>query len=290
MSALPYEHVSASQLKTFAGYGGCELAWYYQHIEKAPKKPYGLPLALGNAFDKAVQAGAEAKIASRANPDPDLLGEAYGDEMNRLRQDGEYDLADAHTGMIEQGRRASMDYAPTTLAHVEPIETQRKFLIGFDEVPWKVKGWIDLVAVAQGRADLPGVVIYDAKATSSSSTKFDNAAAANDLQLGLYDVAVTTGGQRVLGRGFHAARVLKTQYELSESLVESSDAQRQTTLNLLGGIAGRMEDACRTGNFLPTAFLNGSWKCSAKYCDFYESRCPYGARARVSVPIAGAAA
>jgi hypothetical protein len=103
-------------------------------------------------------------------------------------------------------------------------------------------------------------------------------------------VAVTAGGQRVLGRGFHAARVLKTQYELSESLVESSDAQRQTTLNLLGGIAGRMEDACRTGNFLPTAFLNGSWKCSAKYCDFYESRCPYGARARVSVPISGAAA
>jgi hypothetical protein len=294
VSALPYEHVSASQLKTFAGYGGCEMAWYYQHVEKAPKKPFGTPLALGRAFDKAVQAGAEAKIKDRglAHPDPDLLGEAYGDEWAALRSDPEYDLANAHTGMIEQGRRASMEYATAILPRVEPLETQRSFLIGFEEVEWKVKGYIDLIEVAQGTASLsddPGVVIRDAKATSSSTTKFDNAAAANDLQLGLYDVAVTASGQRVAGRGFHAARVLKTQYELSESLVESSDSQRQTTLDLLGGIAGRMEDACRTGSFLPTAFLNGSWKCSSKYCDFYDSVCPYGARARVSIPMGSAA-
>jgi hypothetical protein len=265
------------------------MAWYYQHVEKAPKKPFGTPLALGRAFDKAVQAGAEAKIASKTDPDPDLLGEAYGDEWATLRRDAEYDLANAHTGMIEQGRRASMDYATAILPRVEPLETQKRFEIGFDEVEWRVRGYIDLIAVAEGSSSLPGVVIFDAKATSSGTTRFDNAAAANDLQLGLYDVAVTASGQRVAGRGFHAARVLKTQYELSESLVESSDTQRQTTLNLLGGIAGRMEDACRTGSFLPTAFLNGSWKCSAKYCDFYESRCPYGARARVAIPIGDAA-
>lgn len=289
MTALPYQHVSASQLKTFAGYGGCELAWYYQHVEKAPKKPYGTPLALGRAFDKAVQAGAEAKIKTKTTPPPDLLGEAYGDEWEALRQDGEYDLANAHTGMVEQGRRASMDYAPSILAHVDPVETQRRFEIGFDEVEWRVRGYIDLIAVAEGASTLPGVVIFDAKATSSAKTRFDNAAAANDLQLGLYDVAVTASGERVVGRGFHAARVLKTQYELTESLVESSVQQRQTTLDLLGGIAGRMEDACRTGSFLPTAFLNDSWKCSSKYCDFYDSVCPYGAKARVAIPIGDAA-
>lgn len=289
MSALPYKHVSASQLKTFAGYGGCQLAWAHQHIDKWPKRPYGTPLALGRAFDKAVQAGADAKIKQGETPPPDLLGEAYTDEWRMLRQDAEYDIADAHAGMVEQGLRASMDYSPAILDHVQPVETQREFLIGFEEVEWRVKGFIDLIAVAEGAITLPGVVIFDAKATSSSITKFDDAAAANDLQLGLYDVAMTAHGERVVGRGFHSARVLKTQYELAESLVASSDQQRQTTLNLLGGIAGQMEDACRTGNFLPTAFLNGSWKCSSKFCDFFD-RCDYGARARVSVPISGRAA
>jgi hypothetical protein len=289
VSALPKPHVSPSQLSQFAGYGGCELAWYYSQVEHAPRRPSGTPRAIGQAFDAAVTVGAEAKIKDRATPPPDLLGEAFGDEWRKLTQDDEYDLRDAHTGMVEQGRAASMAYAPDLLAHVEPRETQKRFEIGFREVDWKVKGRIDLVAVAQGRGSLPGVVIIDAKATGSSSTKFNADSAANDLQLGIYDVAETAMGDHVVGRGFHAARVLKTKYELTEAIVESSDAQRQTTLNLLGGIAGRMEDACRTGNFLPTAFLNRSWKCSERYCDFYDSVCPYGRRARVSVAMGRAA-
>jgi hypothetical protein len=179
--------------------------------------------------------------------------------------------------MINMGVDASMTYGRDWIPRTHPVETQKRVEVAFDEVDWTLVGYIDLIEAAA--TPIPSVRIIDHKATASSSTKYEAGA---DLQLGLYAAALTVLGEEVSEVEFRTARVLKTKHEVVSSAAPSTTQDRQRSLQILSGVGAKMEDACSSGRFLPTAFLTRSWKCSSRYCDYYEA-CEFGSRARTTI-------
>lgn len=283
LAAAGINRLSFSSLNSFAGYGGCELAWYYDRIERHPRRPAGPGMFVGKAWDAACNAAAAHKLDTGTNPTPDLAAEAFIDAAAEQEKDGDYDLRSSDERKEEtargkqRGPEAAKQFATTTMPTIQPVSTQRKVEVSFEEVDWTLVGYVDLVEHGQS-----GIVVTDHKATLSSSRKFDTDKAQGDMQLGLYDLALSLEGERVEGRGFRSVRILKTKAELGSAFVPSTQTQRDASLQLLSGLSARVEQACETGNFLPTANLSGSWKCSAKFCDHFN-RCPFGAKARTVV-------
>lgn len=290
MSALTragIDHLSFSSLNAFSGFGSCELAWFFDRIEKRPRRPAGPGMFVGKAWDAACETAAKHKLLTGADPEPDLAAEAFLDAARVEERDGDYDLSSSAEREEEtrrgkqRGPEAARKFAADTMPQIRPKETQRRVEVAFDEVDWTLVGYVDLVEAAAG-AELPGVIVTDHKATLSSSRKFDQEKAQSDLQLGLYDLALSLEGERVEGRGFRSCRLLKTKTELGSAFVPSTQQQRDASLGLLAAMSARIESACESGNFLPTAALSGSWKCASRWCDHFD-HCPHGRRAQTVV-------
>lgn len=281
MTGYPFDTLSFSSLNGFIGYGSCQLAWFYSRLEKAPPdKPRGQQLVLGTAFDAAAMAAHNGTLAGeRLSPD-DAIGvaiEAWNMEMD--------------TGLYENDQWSNLpglmpsairQYVNEVVPQIRPIATQHPLRVEFDEVPWALVGKIDLLATL---ADGTGEVVWDTKATAGS-TKYDPG---EDLQLGIYALGRQFEGVTPARVGFQVARVQKTQARIDISSVESTPEARERSMDLLTEGASAIEDACNAGRFQPTARLNRSWKCSEKFCEFYPSTCPYGARSRTAVAVDGLA-
>jgi hypothetical protein len=289
VSGLPFRTLSFSSVNDFAGYGGCELAWYYDRIERIPRRPKGPGMLVGTAWDNACSRSAQAKMDGK-EPAPDLAAETFLDTIRNPPPDEHYDLNSTDEKREEISRASdrgpllAREWVQGPLSTIKPKAVQRRIEIAFDEVPWVLTGYVDLVEAAERGGELLGVVPVDHKATLSSSRKFGDAEAESSLQLGLYDFALQQEGEHVLGRGYRWARILKTKHELGLGLAPSTDETRASALDLLARISQRIEQACETGNFLPTARLTGSWKCARKFCDYFD-RCPHGAKARTVVAL-----
>jgi hypothetical protein len=279
VSGYTGETMSFSSINSFAGYGGCQMAWALDRIYKCPPdKPKGQQLVLGTAFDAGVKTAHDATLSGE-RPTPDVAIGAAIDAWNEEMDTGKY-ATDQWSGLPGLLPSAVRQYVTEVAPTIRPIATQHPVRIKFDEVDWELVAKIDLLA----ESDLaPGLEdIIDAKATASSSTKY---LAENDLQLDLYAIARSFEGGKVGRTGFHAARILKTKAEIVTDYAEVTQDGLDRALDLLGDIASSIEEACEQDRFLPTARLARTWKCSEKFCDFYPRTCAYGARNRTSVAI-----
>jgi hypothetical protein len=290
MTSLPFKSLSFSSLDAFAGFGGCELAWAFDRIDKLPRRPKGPGMLVGTAWDEACTLAADRKLQHQPVV-ADEAAEAFLHRMKNPPPDEDYNLAGEERQAEVQrakdrGPLAARDFVDGPMQAIVPVAVQRWVEIGFEEVPWRLTGRVDLVEAATRGGEILGVIPIDHKATLSSSRKFGDEQAQMSLQLGLYDFALHQEGEHVIGRGFRGLRLLKTKHDLQLGVAPSSDGSRAATLDLLAAISQRIEQACESGNFLPTARLQGSWKCSAKFCDFYD-RCPHGAKARTVVAPGG---
>ena len=270
MSAL--ERMSFSSLNGFIGYGSCELNWYYSRIEKAPPdKPKGQQLVLGTAFDAGVQAAYNAKLAGEQPAADLMIGEAI-DAWNAEMSTGEYEN-DQWSNLPGTLPTALREYATDVAPNITPTAVQHPIEIGFDEVDWKFYGYIDVLgSLLDG-----STVLIDAKATAGS-TRYNPE---EDLQLNLYALAQRyTTGEAPEQIGFHVARVQKTQARVEQAYDTVTPDSLDRASDMLVDGALRIGEAMEAGRFLPTARLARSWKCSEKFCEFYPSTCPYGARGR----------
>jgi hypothetical protein len=294
MSHLPFDRLSFSSINAFAGYFGCELAWAYDRIDRLPKRPKGPGMLVGTAWDHACSGAARTKLEGK-QPEPGAAAETFLQTLRNPPPDEDYDLTSSDERKEEvqrakdRGPSVAAEFVAGPMQTIRPVAVQRRVEIAFDEVPWTLVGYVDLVEQAEKGGEILGVLPIDHKSTLSSNRKFDDEKAQTDLQLGLYDFALHQEGEHVIGRGWRWMRLLKTKHDLGLGVAPSNDATRDATLNLLAGVSQRIEEACETGNFLPTARLSGSYKCQAKYCDFYN-RCPHGRAARTVVAIGGSAA
>lgn len=275
MAGYPFETLSFSSLNQYVGYGGCELAWYYQRIEKAPPdRLKRLPLALGRAVGAGIDAAVKAKIAGSSITADDAVG-ALMDSWKEEISTGQYETSEG-SGLPVLAPAAVRSYVTDVLPRMRPIAVQHELSIGFDQVKWRLVGRIDL----RVESDTPGAEdLLDQKATASSSTVYE---AAGSIQLNLYDLGRTAEGGEVARVGYQTARILKTKAEIVTSMAPVTNDTRAQTAQLLGAVGAKLDESCTTGVFLPTAFMGRSWKCQSRFCDFYDRTCPYGARARTT--------
>lgn len=281
MSGYPHKTLSFSALNQFQGYFGCEMAFWFNRIDHTPPdKPKGQQLVLGTAFDAAAMAAHNGTLAGeRITPD-DAIGVAI-DAWNMEMDTGEYET-NIWSGLPGLLPSAVRQYVTDVVPQIRPIATQHELFIEFDEVPWAMTGRIDLLATLMSGE---GEIVWDTKATAGS-TKYDPQ---EDLQLGLYALGREFEGHAPARVGFQTARIQKTQARIEITSVESTPEARERSHDLLVEGATAIADACTAGRFRPTARLGRSPKCSEKYCEFYPSTCPYGARSRTAVAVDGLA-
>jgi hypothetical protein len=264
------------------GYGSCQMRWFLKRLEEAPPdRPDGLQLVLGTAFDAAAAAALTAKIEG------DVLGidDGIGIAMDAWDQEIATDRYDTSDGANLPGQLPGVvrEYLGEIVPLLDPIAVQHRVEIPLLEVPWRLSGKIDLInRLPDGTEE-----VDDQKATAGS-TKYDPD---EDLQLGIYVVArtmeltgstMTEPGEEspVSRQGFHVARCQKTQHRVEISTEPTSAEKRQRSVDVMVGVAENIEEACDAMRFLPTARLARTWRCSAKFCEFYPKTCAYGARGR----------
>lgn len=280
MSGYPHETLSYSSINEFTGYASCQRGWWYRRIaNQPPDRPKGQQLALGTAFDAAAMAACEAKIAGDVMAPDDAIGLML--DSWRVQMDtGEYETGGENgSNLPGLAPSAVRKFVTEVVPAITPIATQHPIRLKFDEVDWEFVAKVDLLAESErdGYVDL-----LDTKATASSSTKYEPAA---DLQLNLYALTHELEGGHVNETGFIVARILKTKTEIRTPRAPHSQAAHDQALDLLNTTSKAIETACESGNFPPTAFLQRSWKCSERFCEFYPRTCDYGARARTTFAI-----
>jgi hypothetical protein len=279
-SGYPFPTLSFSSINQFGGYGSCELNWMYDRLEhRPPDRKKGLQLALGNAFDAAAMLVFGEKIKGNIVDGSDAVG-ALIDEWKEQVASDEYDLGtDQGSSLPGLAPNAVRQLVTDVAPNITPLATQHPVRIAFEEVPWELVAKIDLLA----ESATPGFEdVLDTKATASSSTQYEPAA---DMQLNLYSLARTMEGANVGRKGFVTARILKTLTRVETPSAPDSNAARELALDQLVVNSTAIETACETGNFRPTAFQQRSWKCSAKFCDYYPTTCPFGARGRTAFAV-----
>jgi len=275
-------HLSPSSIEAFAGPYGCELAWYYRYIERRPAGAFGGALLAGRGWDTAM-------LTAHDQPwvEPDEAAEAFLDEIEHTlaRTDEEWDVASGDLSVMRnRGPLAAKAYVERELPQIHALATQKKIAVRFKEVDWPVIGYIDRLEARPAG----GVAIADDKATLSTSRKWDEDAANTSLQLNVYALACAQESIAASSIGYRSARLLKTKQELKQAFVPITEEAKARTVEIIAAVGDRIEHACETGVFVPTAYIDQRWKCSQKFCSWYSS-CEFGAKARMSASLAQSA-
>lgn len=280
---ITIHHLSPSSLNAFAGPWGCELAWRYKYLDRLPRKPGTGSLLAGRAWDAAVQAAHETPFI-----EPGQASQALLDEVENVlgSTTEEWTVEHGEQGQIRSsGAKAAELYVERDLPTIHTLAVQKRVEARFNEVDWTVMGYLDQIETRPAG----GVCIVDQKATIGTSRKYDTNEAYTSLQLNIYDLALRQEGIVPSSMGFRWSRMLKTKHEVLSAFAPVTVESQQRTLEVVATIGDRIEHACETGNFAPTAFMDGRYKCSARFCDHYD-HCPFGRRARISQSLATDAA
>lgn len=281
MTAIPNGEVSATKFNTAFGRAGCGMKFYYRYIEGI-RGVVNASLLTGIAFDMATRDLHDSRI-NGSEKDVDALVETFASEWENpaeTNSDGEpieYDLSDQPDDLYGRATNALTIYTDTTRG-MQPLDTQVRVEVGFEETEAKLIGFVDLVEAADS-----GVCISDVKTSIGPRKKWTVEDAARDAQLAIYALAYGAQhpDQTVTAVGWRHAR-LGGKVEVGATHVAAPN--NQSIMQRVAYWMGELERWCQTGLFPATGLDKDSWVCSEKYCDYYQ-RCPHGQRAQVIVPL-----
>lgn len=293
-------HVSHSQLSTAFGDSGCLRAWAYRYVEKL-STPVSGRLHVGTSWDRMTRLALDAKITAH---DPDVAGAYLSvDEAIDIvettflnppetSKDGaplEYDFSDVDLDNTQSRLAyAAEKYVNDILPTIVPVSVQKEIrfplLDGEDRVD--LLGYIDLIEMS-----IDGnMVITDNKASMSGRASYNAEKAITDQQLTFYQAVMaqtdpanmyTSRGWRVVDIGYKtqqakfSAFFVREQSDKYESFAKATIKNAQDQASTLLAVE-------KNGVFPPTG--RGSWKCSERWCGYYDV-CEYGRRGRTAIPI-----
>ena len=276
-------HFPASQLRMLRG---CALQYFYRYVEGL-KIPPGVAMLRGSAVHETVETNLRRKIEKNELSPIEEIRDLAADSFAQ-RWEAEPPLLTVEEAELGPARvfheakdaavRLSVVHAERLAPRIAATHVERPFrlevaggsrdLIGFIDVQSR-----DKVAFGPGGEDEKVVlVVHDTKTSAKSPAK--NAAALSD-QLTLYSAAVETLD------GVVPMLQLDTLVDLKKgpkTVSQRTVRGPQDTQRLLD-LVGRVGDLVDAGNFLPCE--EGSWRCSPKWCGYYNSVCPHGAKGRL---------
>lgn len=263
---MDINHLSPSGLRLLHM---CGEAFRRKYVEKAPMTS-GLAAAVGTAVHKAAEMDLVAKrdegelladeviFDSAADAFENAIGDArtelHGDEADKTILGKAKDQAIGLAG-VHHSQLAPM-VAPKLIEH--------KFEIEFDGFPLTLVGYADLVETDNTIRDLK---------TRGKKPRPDDAT--DDIGLAWYAMSLDASG---IGAAPSLALdvLVKTKVPKLETVWAASPTNHQPLL-------ARIERAAmviQSGAYLPAP--TDHWKCSEKFCDFYDD-CPFGRARRIQI-------
>lgn len=283
-------HFSHSQFRLAFGDGGCLRAYKYRYMDKI-KTPVPGRMHIGTTWDRMVNAVLRSKIEE----DPIDTAQATGIAIDTLEnppehtKDGDpldYDFSDIDLDSVKQRLEFATNIYVTSVApEIAPLSVQREVRIPILGGTHEMLGYIDLVELD----DDGNLCVTDNKASSSGRITYTADKAQIDPQLLIYQAGVTVSDEPVMSRawrvvdlGYKRSAARFDNVRVTDRSTEHATERAAMTIQSIEDQAVLLNAAKDTGSFPPTGI--GSWKCSAKYCDFY-SRCEYGSRARTAIAM-----
>jgi hypothetical protein len=262
-------HRSISQVTSLLG---CGEAYRRRYVEKE-KYPWGVSALIGSGMHKGAEVNFKQKLVTHEDlPVKDIVDAAVAGFEERLEKDDvAIDKGENRELVIAAGKVKVQNFAAAFATmqapDYQPVATEQKFRIEVPRGTHDIVGVIDLVAILKRLG--PGQRVRDFKTAGRKKSTVDEA---DSLQLTCYDAghrsifgfAPEDVGLDVLIQG------PKSKGAQRQELVGSRDAE---DFRVLANVLNVMDHAIKTGTFLPNG--RGTWKCAAKWCEFYTRGCPY---------------
>jgi hypothetical protein len=291
-------HFSHSQLSSALGDAGCLRAWGYRYVEKI-KTPVSGRLHIGTAWDAMSRRVLESKIDAIESTNEHFEADASEAEESVIRRfdnppeeskDGvplEYDFSDIDLDATrDRLAYAARHYVTDVLPTIIPVSVQREIRI--ELLPnVDLLGYVDLV-----ERNIDGtLVVTDNKSSSAGRLSYNTDKALVDQQLTFYQAALSkldnddtylTRGWRIVDIGYKRTQAKFLNVFVREHTTDTLNKMADSALANARDQASVLLAVEKAGVFPPTG--RGSWKCSERWCGFYDI-CEYGRRSRTAIPI-----
>jgi len=233
-NGFDFKHLSTTSLKMYLR---CPLQFMFRYVQGLKIPPVGA-IVLGKSVHKGLEENYRHKQRTEKDlPLPKVL-EAYAAFFDQEKQQEEIDWEGEPPGKLkDEGVGLIKVYHKITAPSIQPIAVEEAFELGFENVPYTLKGYLDLVDQNK--------VIRDTKTAKRS---YPQDAAHTDIQLTAYNLGYKyIKGEEPKSLCFDVmVRTKQPKVQTLESLPRTQ-AQLTRFLKLLGSIAR----AIKTGIFYP---------------------------------------
>ena len=168
------KHISISQIKLFLK---CPLAYKYRYIDGLKIAPTG-SLLLGSSVHFSLEGNYKQKIESKQDFPTEKLLDLFSDRWDKEVQETIFDEDEKAGAVKEEGIKMVEVYHAQISPTITPKYVEKGFELSFNNVPYTLKGVIDLV-------DHQNVII-DHKTSKRSKSEND---VTSDIQLTCYALA-----------------------------------------------------------------------------------------------------
>jgi CRISPR/Cas system-associated exonuclease Cas4 (RecB family) len=229
-----FEHLSTTSLRQFLR---CPLQFYWRYCKGLKIPPVGA-IVLGKSVHKGLEENYKHKQQTKKDLSLPKVLEAYSAFFEQEKQQEEIDWEGEHPGKLkDEGVGLITVYHKVTAPPIQPIAVEEAFELGFENVSYTLKGYLDLVDQNK--------IIRDTKTARRS---YPQDAAQSDIQLTAYNLAYKyLKGEEPKSLCFDV--MVRTKQPKIQTLQSPPRTQEQLTrfLKLLGSIAR----AIKTGIFYP---------------------------------------
>lgn len=229
-----FQHLSATSLKMYLR---CNLQFYWRYCKGLKIPPAGA-IVLGKSVHKGLEENFRHKIQTKIDLSLNKVLEAYAAFFDMTKQEEEIDWEGECPGKLkDEGIGLIKVYHKITAPAIQPIAVEEAFELAFENVPYTLKGYLDLIDQNK--------IIRDTKTAKKS---YPQDAAQNDIQLTAYNLGYKyTKGEEPKSLCFDV--MVRTKQPKVQTLQSPPRTHAQLTrfLKLLGSIA----QAIKTGIFYP---------------------------------------
>jgi CRISPR/Cas system-associated exonuclease Cas4 (RecB family) len=259
--------LSSSMLRTLRN---CGMQYYYRYVEGIIARP-GVAMVIGTATHKAIEKNLRAKQETGALLSVEAVEQTAAEALSNT-WDGENPVL--HDKELIVGEKAARGWATdvavalSRLHHgalapaIVPVHLERYWRLDLKGYPMDLDGFIDIQEPT---------AVRDTKTKTKSPGEDE---AERSTQLTAYALAVRTI-DGTAPASVHLDFLISTKEPkyLTLTSVRTDDDFRV--------LLREVETACRvieSGAFMPTDPAN--WQCSERWCGYFASTCPFGARRR----------
>lgn len=284
---FPVEHISPSQVNTFTM---CQLTWMFRYIEGLQIPP-GFAALRGSGVHKGAEINFEQKKESREDLKvSDIVDASVNGFDERMEKGGfqsdygsDVSVADQKGKYRDSTAKAAEVFATVVAPKIQPVIVEKRIeapLNGCGVDNLKLVGIVDNIsAVDPTDPEDERRVIRDLKVSGRAWKQEDVDVM---IQLPVYELLYRSVYEKPSdGSAIDVIKPLKTK----TSVLEFQAIQDDAALKRVGWMIWNMVQVVKAQHFSPVD--PGHWKCSPKWCGYYD-RCPaVSSRYRATIDMGG---